>query len=217
MDLIEQLSKKGIEIEQLAEKVIDSPESIPQFFEGLNNKKGTIRFGCEKIIRLISEKQPEIIYPYFDKIVSLLESTNNILKWGAIIIISNLSSVDSDKKFEKIFKMYFAPVAGKQMITASNIVKNAWKIALAKPSLTEKIVKEILKAEKAVYENKGEESPECNSIVCGHAIDSFSRFYDKIKNKDPVIGFIKRQIDNPRSAVAKKAEKFIKKYGIKLD
>ena len=152
--------------------------------------------------------------PYFDKIVFLLESDNNILKWGAIIILSNLASVDTENKFEKIFKKYFAPIKGKQMITASNIVKNAWKIALAKPFLVERITREILKAERTEYENKGELSPECNRIVCGHAIDSFSRYYEKIKNKKPVKDFIKRQIDNPRSAVAKKAEKFAMKYKI---
>ncbi len=214
MDLLEQLTRKGIEIELVAEEVIDSPESIPQLFNGLNNKKGTVRFGCEKIIRLISEKQPEIIYPYFDSIASMLESENNILKWGAIIIISNLVSVDTDRKFEKIFKRYFAPVTGRQMIAASNIVKNSWKIALAKPALVEKITKEILKVEETVYENKGESSPECNRIVCGHAVDSFSRFYEKIKNKKPVVDFIKRQVDSSRSAVANKAEKFLNKLKI---
>lgn len=215
MDLLEQITVKGVLIESIAEEVINSPENVPQLFEGLDNNKGAIRFGCEKIIRLISEEKPEIIYPYFDQIASMLESRNNILKWGAVIIISNLASVDTERKFEKIFKKYFEPVTGRQMITASNIVKNAWKIALAKPLLVEKIVKEILKTEKAAYENKGESSPECNRIVCGHAIDSFSGFYEKIKNKKPVTDFIKRQINNPRSSVAKKAEKFVKKFKIK--
>ena len=214
MDVFEKISKKGIEIERVAEDVIDSPETIPQLFEGLKSKKGTIRFGCEKIIRLISEQKPKLIYPHFNEISSLLDSDNNILKWGAIVIISNLTSVDADKKFEKIFMKYFAPITGRQMITSSNIVKNAWKIAIEKPSLIEKITKEILKVEEAEYENKGEQSRECNYITCGHAVDSFSRFFDRIKNKRPVIDFIKRQLDNPRSAVAKKAEKFLKKYKI---
>jgi len=212
MDLLNQLTKKGIVIEKIAEDVIIFPDSVPQLFDGLNNETGTIRFGCEKVIRLISEEHPEIIYPYFDEIASLLESENNILKWGAIVIISNLAPLDKDRKIEKIFKIYFAPVTGKQMITASNIVKNAWKIVIAKPYLAEKIVKEILKVEKTEYEKKGKPSPECNRIVCGHAIDSFSRFYEKIKHKKPVIDFIKRQINNPRSAVARKAEKFLKKF-----
>lgn len=214
MDLLGQLSQKGIEIEQVAEDVIASPEVIPDLFEGLENKKGTIRFGCEKIVRIISEKQPELIYPYFDRVESLLDSDNNILKWGALIIISNLSSVDMDKKIDRIFKKYFTPVTGKNMITASNIVKNAWKIALAKPSLVEKISREILRVEATEYENRGRPSPECNSIVCGHAIDSFSRFFDKIKNKKPVVEFINTQLNNPRTAVAKKAEKFLKKHNI---
>lgn len=214
MDLLDKLTQKGIEIERIAEEVMVSPETIPMLFEGLDNKKGAIRFGCEKVIRLISEEKPEIIYPHFDKIALLLDSDNNILKWGAIVIISNLASVDTDKKIDKIFKKYFAPITGKQMITAANIVKNAWKIALAKPPLVEKITREILKAEKAEYDRKDEPSPECNRIVCSHTIDSFSRFYEKIKNKKSVKDFIKRQIDNPRSAVAVKAEKFARKFKI---
>ena len=214
MDILERISQKGIEIETVADEVIASPDSTPQLFEGLFSKKGTIRFGCEKVIRLISEAQPEIIYPYFDRIASLLESENNILRWGAIIIIANLAAADSEGKFEKIFDKYFAPVTGKQMITASNIVKNAWKIASAKPSLVERISREVLKVEDTVYEKKGKPSSECNSIVCGHAIDSFSKFYEKIKNKKPVKDFIKRQAENPRSTVAKKAQKFARKYKI---
>jgi len=212
MDLHKKLLQKGIEIESVADDVIASPDSIPQLFELFYSKKGTIRFRCEKIIRLISEERPEIIYPYFDKIASLLESDNNILKWGAITIISNLASVDAENKFEKIFNKYFTPITKKQMITASNIVKNSWKIAMAKPSLVEKISIELLKAEKTAYENKGEPSPECNSIVYGNAIDSFSKFYGKIKNKKPVLDFIKRQVNNTRSAVSKRAEKFIQKH-----
>ena len=124
--------------------------------------------------------------------------------------------MDAEKKIDKILKKYFSSISGKQMITASNIVKSAWKIALAKPSLIEKITDEILKVEKTEYENKGGPSPECNRIVCGHAIDSFSRFYEKINNKKPVLDFVKRQLDNPRSSVAKKAEKFIKKHRIMI-
>jgi hypothetical protein len=102
------------------------------------------------------------------------------------------------------------------MITASNIIKNSWKIALAKPKLAEKITKEILKAEITPYENKGQLSPECNNVVCGHAIDAFEKYYDEIKDKKPVVGFIKRQVHNTRKSVSKKAEKFLSKHGIDL-
>jgi hypothetical protein len=144
----------------------------------------------------------------------MLDSENNILKWGAIITLSNMASIDSENKFDKIFKKYFSPITGKTMITASNIIKYSWKITSAKPEMVQKITKEILKAEKTEYENKGQLSPECNNIVCGHAIDSFDKFYEKIKDKKPVIGFVKRQLNNTRKSVAKQAEKFLKKHKI---
>ncbi len=101
------------------------------------------------------------------------------------------------------------------MITAANIIGNSWKIARAKPALAGKITEEILKAETAEYINKGRLSPECNNIACGHAIGSFDKFFDEIKNKKAVVDFVKRQVNNERKAVAKKASGFLNKYGIK--
>jgi hypothetical protein len=216
MNIIEKIYENGSNKKQIVKEVIKSPECIPQLFAGLNHDKGNIKLGCEKILRLVSEQKPEIIYPYFDTFVKLLDSENNILKWGVIITISNLSSVDTENKFEKIFGKYYASINDKTMITASNIVKNSWKIALAKPELAEKISKEILKVEKVRYENKGQLSPECNNIICGHAIDSFEKFYDEIKDKKPITDFIKRQLNNTRKSVAKKAKKFLSKKKIDL-
>ena len=216
MNIIDKISKKGSNKEKLAKEVIKSPELIPQLLEGLNNRKGSIRLGCEKILRLISEQQPKLIYPHFNTFAKMLDSENSILKWGAIITISNLISVDTNAEFKKIFEKYFSLITGKTMITASNGVKNAWKIALEKPESADNIAREILRAEKARYENKGQLSPECNNIVCGHAIDSFDKFYHTICEKKPVLGFVKRQLNNTRKPVSKKAEKFLSKHKIVL-
>ena len=124
--------------------------------------------------------------------------------------------MDTKGEFDKIFKKYFAPITDNTMITASNIIKNSWKIALAKPESSKKIVQEILKSEKARYENKGQISPECSNVVCGHAIDSFDKLYNEIKDKKPVADFIKRQLNNNRKPVAKKAKQFMFKHKIGL-
>lgn len=216
MNIIGEISKNGSDKKQIALDVIRAPEYLPQLLEGLNHEEGRVRFGYEKILRLISESQPALIYPYFETFVILLDSDNNFLKWGAIITLSNLATMDIDNKFETIFDKYFSPITEMTMITAANIIGNSWKIALAKPELTEKIVHEILKAEKAVYENKGQVSPECNNVVCGHAIESFDKFYDRIIERKPLDEFIKRQLNNSRKSVVKKAERFLKKYKLVL-
>ncbi len=200
------------DIDKIAGQVIKNPVLIKELVEQLTTEKSSLKFGYEKILRLISEKSPELIYPYFDDFVKLLDSENNFLKWGTIITIANLTAVDSKNKFDKIFKRYYSPVSGPDLIPAGNTIGNSWKIALAKPHLTEKIAKEILKVQNAKFIHHGKFSPECKNVASGHAIDSICMFFDKIKNKKPVIEFVKNQLNNGRMAVRKKAEKFLKKF-----
>jgi hypothetical protein len=214
MNVIDKLSGKNIDKVKLANEVIKHPEIIPRLLEEINNPKGSIKFGCEKILRIVSEQKPEILYPYFDFYIKFLDSQNNFIKWGAIITISNLAAVDKEKKFDKIFSKYYSPITGKVMVTSANIIENSWKIVLARPELADKIANEILKSERSQYEYHGKLSSECSNVVFGHAIESFGHFYDKIINKKVVDSFIKRQLNNTRKPVAKKAEKFIRKYQI---
>jgi len=207
--LLQEISKKGSNKEKIAEKIVKRAELLSEIFEGLNSDKAGIRYGCEKILRIISEKEPSVLYPKIGFFIDLLDSDNKFLKWGAISILANLATVDSKDKFEKIFDKYFAPIPGPVMITAANVVKGAAKIALTKPELTEKITKELLKVEKAKYQ-----TTECRNVVLGHTINSFDQFFDQIKNKEPVIRLIKKQLNNARKATRGRAKKFVKKHKV---
>ena len=209
--IIRQINQKE-DINKISAQVIKNPVIIKELVEQLKIEKSSLKFSYEKILRLISEKTPELVYPYFDDFVKLLDSENNFLKWGAILTIANLTSVDSENKFDKIFRKYYLPIEGPAMITAANIIGSSRKIVSAKPYLADKITKEILKVQKAEYIHKGKLSSECKNVVCGHAIDSFAMFYNKIENKKPVRDFTKQQLNNSREAVKKKAEKFFKKF-----
>ena len=93
------------------------------------------------------------------------------------------------------------------MIGAANAIVAAANIALAKPHLADRIVKEILKVERASYR-----TPECHNVALGHAIKSFDRLFHHVKNRRPVLAFVTRQLDNPRPATRKKAERFLKRW-----
>ena len=217
LDSVAQLIKREESINKLVDLVIKNPSAINELISALETEKSNIKFSYEKILRLISEKKPELIYPYFDFFVKLLDSENNFLKWGAIITIANLTAVDEGNKFDRVFKKYYQPIAGPVMVTAANIVRNSWKIALAKPYLAVKITGEILKVPKGEYINRGKISAECKNVVCGKAIDSLSLFYERIENKKPVLDFVKKQLNNRRIPVRRKAEKFLKKFGNKSE
>jgi hypothetical protein len=210
--IILSLSQKGADREAIAAEVLKRPEMIPVLLEGLAAKKVNIKYGAEKVLRLVSEKRPELIYPHFDRFVELMEEENKFLKWGAIMIIANLVAADAEQRFEKIFDRYFAPISGPVMVTAANIIGGTAKIARAKPALTERIVSAILKVEKARYLMHEELSPECNNVVCGHAIEALAEIYDQIRDKKRVRDFVHRQLASSRPAVQKKARAFFKTH-----
>jgi hypothetical protein len=208
-EIIASLSQKGTDREAIAAEVLKNPETIPVLLEGLGAKTANIKYGSEKVLRLVSEIRPALIYPHFHRFVELLEGENKFLEWGGITTIANLAAVDSERRIDKILDRYFAPIAGPVMVTAANIIGGAAKIARAKPALTERIVSEILKVEKARYLMHGKRSPECSNVVCGHAVEALAQIYDQIGDKKRVRDFIERQLDNSRPAVRKKAKAFL--------
>lgn len=214
MDLSQELSKKGADNAGIATEVINNPKLIGELIEGVKAPKGTLRYGFEKVLRLISEERPDLLYPYFDVFVELLDNENSFLKWGALLTIANLTAVDSEKRFDKIFRKYYSLITGPVMVSAANVIGGSAKIALNKPELIERVCEEILKVEGVNYEKKGLPSPECQNVAIGHAIDTFDRIYDAINHKGPVIAFVTRQLENSRSSVVKKAKKFIKHHQV---
>ena len=206
--MLQRIARKGSDKAKLAEQMIATPELLPEIFNGLNASEAAVKYGCEKVLKLISEKAPALLYSRMEFFVGLLESENNFLKWGAIRIIANLAAVDMENKFEKIFDRYFAPVQGPAMITAGNIVASAPKIAAAKPHLTERIVRELLRVERARYQ-----TAECHNVVLGHVILAFGQLFERLRDKTAVVALARRQLKNPRNATRTKAEKFLKKFG----
>jgi hypothetical protein len=191
------------------------PENIAVLIEGLKAPKGTARYGCEKALRAVSQERPDLIYPFFEVYVDLLDSDNSFIKWGAILTLANLIKADTQKKFDRIFEKYYQPVTGDVMITASNTIGSSVKIISARPDMACRIAGEILKVEKAEYKMHGVLSPECRNVAIGHAVETFDEIFDLLDDKDikvKIVKFVKRQLKNTRNAVVKKAEKFLKRH-----
>jgi hypothetical protein len=208
--VVQQAGQRGADVSGVANSVIKQPELIAELVEALQAEKGTAKYGYEKVLRLVSERRPDLIYPHFDFFAGLLDCDNNFLKWGAIMTIANLTSVDGRGRFEEIFEQYYAPIPGPAMITAANIIGSSPRIVRAKPRLVGPITQEILKVRKAKYESHGKPSPECRNVAIGHAIEAFDQFFDRIEEQDTVIRFVKLQLKNMRKQVVKRAERFLR-------
>jgi len=207
MSILDAVAKKKNKAEALAERVIRDPKSLPELLDGISSEKAGIKFKSAKILRIISEERPELLYPKWDFFEKLLGSENNIIKWNAMDVIANLARVDSRNRFDKIFRKFYGMLNEGSLITAAHVVENSWKIARAKPSLNSRITNELLKVEKIPLPTK-----ECRNILKGHAIISFSEYFDLIKEKGRVISFARRELKNSRNATRSKAVKFLKRF-----
>ena len=184
-----------------------TPRQIDTLIDALGSKTPSEKYGSAKVLRMVSEQAPELLYPRWDSLVGLLQHENAFLRWGTTLILGNLAAVDREDRFELVFDRFFAPILGPEMVGAANAIAAAANIALAKPHLADRIVKETLKVERASYR-----TPECRDVAIGHAIKSFDRLWEHVRNRRPVLAFVKRQLDNPRPATRKKAEKFLQRW-----
>jgi hypothetical protein len=206
--MITDLQNKNINPETYAEKIIKKPELIHQYLDGLLSKNETYRYNCFKVIYIVSEKNPDILYPYWDFFENHLRSNNNYHKMSAVLIIANLTSVDKEKKFERLFDEFYGYLKSEKTITSIYIVKSSGKIVNFKPHLMEKITKILLNVEK-IHPGKQIE------LVKAAVIESFSDYLEHIENKKEIFDFVKNQTNSTSPKTRKIAKDFLKKYGEK--
>jgi len=206
LGILDKLEEKETKVEELAEEAIKNKELLHELFNGVSSVNPRIKFGSAKILRIISERNPKMLYPNMEFFVNLLDSENNILKWNAMDVIANLTVVDSHNKFNRLFNKFYSCLYEGSLITAGHVVDNSGTIALAKPELQEEITKELLKVEEIPLPTE-----ECRNILFGKTMKTFEVYYDKIKEKDDVVSFVKRQLNNYRKATKAKAEKLLEK------
>ena len=205
------VARKGANHQRLAARVARHPALLAEALDGLGSAEPRIEYGCSKLLRLLSEAQPGLLYPRFDFFAGLLDCDNNFLKWDAARIVARLSAVDSRRKLDPMLTRYLQPIGGPVMITAANLIGNSAVIALARPELAGRLARAVLKVERAEYQ-----TAECRNVAIGHAVDSFGKFFHLLNTRDKatVVKFVRRQKSNRRNAVKKKVAAFLKQHGL---
>ena len=209
--LMDRLKEKP-DLDQFIAEVIDDSTILHLLFDIVLTEKSGIKYKCTRIIRMVSEQKPELIYPNFYSVRKWLYHNNSFIKWDGILTLSNLAAVDFEDRFKEIYQDYFALIRDPHMITAGNVIGNAWKIVLARPELESDITGRLLEVPDITYLNDGELSPECNRIACGHVLECFDRYFDFSGNKSAMINFAKEQLESSRKSVVKCAERFLKRH-----
>jgi hypothetical protein len=199
------IEKKSVTAEGLAKKIAKDKKLLYEALKGLTSDSPQIKYKCGKALRILSEDNPKILYPKWNEIAKLLKSDNTFMRAIGIQIISNLTRVDANNKFEGVFDDFYGLLNDPSMICATNVAGLSGRIALAKPKLQTRITNKLVAIDKTHH------GQECKNIIKGKAILSFGEYFDDVKNKKKIIEFVKKETKNRRAATRKKAEAFLKK------
>jgi len=200
------LSKEGNKAaEKIAGLAIKNKSILKQVLEGAAFENKRVKNASAKCLREISRIAPIRLYPSFDFFVNLIDGDDTILKWNSIEVLSNLTEVDTDNKFNgKLLNKYISLLSDESMVTAANTITALGKVALYKPLLRKKITEELVKV------NALPHSAECCNILAGKAIAAFGLYIDELKDKKEIIIFAEKHLKNRRNATRIKARKLLK-------
>ncbi len=183
------MDKKDADIKQLATTAQKDNELFQELMLGITSKDNTTRQNSFKALQIISEENPEFLYPQWDKFAQMLSSKNNFHKYIAIYLIADLTAVDNENKFQKLFDDYYSILAGDKAMTASHVALNSGKIILNKPELQDKIIDILLDIEN-IHQGKQKE------LIKSYVIETLRKIYPQIKDKEKVMKFIEDQLDS---------------------
>ena len=177
---------------------------LQELLDGVLSKKDAIRYNSFKALNVLTEEHPEKLYGKWDFFANMMRSDNTHQKYIAIYIIANLTRVDSEKKFEKLFNEYYALLGDKSVIPPAHVALNSGKIALAKPKLQAEITNRLLDIDNTVQRHK--------DLVKASAIEAFDVYFEQSEDQKRIIEFVKAQLNCESPKTREKAKAFLKKW-----
>lgn len=109
--------------QELAKQIVltNDKKAVLELIETLNNKNKNIQNDCIKVLYEVGEQSPSLIAKYLKDFLSLLDSKNNRLQWGAMTAISTITTESPQDVFNNITTIMNAADKG-SVITKDNAV-----------------------------------------------------------------------------------------------
>jgi hypothetical protein len=184
-------------------EAIKDAKALSERLEALKSKDDAERYSSFEVLLRLSEEQPGSLYPQWDFLADMLDSDNAYRKLIAVRLIANLTAVDIEDRFEKIFDKYYN-LLNDSVIIAGHITANSGKIARAKPKLQAEITNRLLNIDRTIQKHK--------DLVKAGAIESFGEYFAESKDKEKIIEFVRQQLNGESPKTRKIAREFLRKW-----
>ncbi len=207
--MLAEMNDKNANIESMVGKALKNKELLVALLEGLKVKNETYRYNCHKVLYTISQAHGGVLYPYWDGFTESLGSINSYHKMTAVHLLANLTAVDKENRFEKIFDKYYSLLDDKSMVVAYYVASVSGRIVKNKPGLKKAITDKLLNIDKTSHKTSRKE------LIKTGIIESFSEYFAEYDAKNEIIDFVKNQVDSESAKTKKTARAFLAKWDIK--
>jgi hypothetical protein len=198
--------KWDVTANELSEKAMKDKELLSELLRGILSREDKTRYTSFRALMFISEKQPDLLYPHWDHLASLLDRENTHSKYIGSYLVASLTTVDRDGKFEEIFDKYYNLLNDKSIIPAAHVARNSSKIVRAKPELESKITERLLRIDKTHHR------PGHRELIKSEAIAAFNRYFEAAKDKEKIVEFVRRQVKSQSPKTRRNAKEFLDRW-----
>ncbi|NIN95010.1 MAG: hypothetical protein GTO49_08535 [Anaerolineae bacterium] len=207
MSILADLSDKEVDVESVASTVLENQETLSELLEGVQSRQDTIRYNIFKVLMILSEEHPELLYPNkWEFFADLLSSDNTYHRQIGMQIIASLTKVDTEKKFGELFEEYYGLLDDESVIPASHLAARSGEIARAKPELAGRITEKLLSIDETHHK------PHRKELVKASAIEAFDEYFEDSEDQDKITEFVREQLDSESPKARKAARCFLNKW-----
>jgi hypothetical protein len=209
-ELTREISVKEIDIDHYTKLAIEDDNIRDEIIrQMITNPDIMVYYHCYYVADKASFERPELFYPYWPEIAPLLQHANSYHRDFALTILANLTKVDQDNLFSKLFDGYFEHLNDTKFMTSLCCVRNSLKIIRNKPELRETILALLLDVnQRCTFPEKQVALMKFDILVI---VDSV---YAETRDKESLQAFIKAGIHSISPKTRRKAKDLVKKYNL---
>lgn len=206
---VDELSNKiERDLQKTAHDAAKDQNLLKEILEGIVSTNDSYRHNCFKVLAIVGEKYPKILYPEWKRFEVLLSSGNAFHRAIAVNMITILARVDKKERFEKMFRRYFNLLNDESLMVARYVAKNANDLARSKPGLLDKIVSQLLRLERdSHFDSKRRD------LILSDALESFEDNFEENRSKKGMIKLARILKDSGSPRAKKVAGHFLDKFG----
>ena len=136
--------------------VSKAPEKyVKTIIQGLSLEKRKVQSGCAELASLLSEDNPELVYPHIDLfLTNLTEAKAPVLRWEAVCTLGNLASVDKNKQIPSYIPQIVPFLNNKSIVLQGHSVRALAKIAKAFPDKAPEILDILVNSKENFPDNR---------------------------------------------------------------